>query len=108
MIPELLTYGLLTGLLSPRSGLKTWRQGIIILLPVLIGGRLVYGIIATLLGPLFLGIDRPLLYISGAMISGLPGIVIILVILPPLIIRIQKAMPNTFLHENQSDHHPSK
>lgn len=104
MIPELLTYGFLAGLLVPRNGLKSWAQGILILLPVLIGGRLIYGIAAALLGPLLLGIDKPLAYISAALLSGIPGIIIILLLLPPLVIRIQKAMPNTFLHENQHDY----
>lgn len=97
MVPELLTYGLLAGLLSPKSGLKSWRRGVIILLPVLIGGRLVYGLSATIFGPLLLGIDNPILYIGTALASGLPGALVILIILPPLITRIQKAMPTLFL-----------
>jgi niacin transporter len=93
MVPELLTYGLLAGLLSPKIGLRSWWHGAMILFSVLIGGRLVYGLAATFFGPIFLGIDNPLLYIGGALLSGLPGALIILILLPPLIIRIQKAMP---------------
>lgn len=108
MSPEMFAYGLVTGLLSPRSGLKSWRQGVLILIPALIGGRLVYGIAATILGPLLLGIKEPWAYIGGALLSGVPGIIIMLVLLPPLIIRIQRAMPTIISNERRLTHQSDK
>jgi niacin transporter len=108
MTPEMFTYGFITGLLSPRNGLKSWRQGVLVLIPALVGGRLVYGIAATIFGPLLLGIDKPWAYIGGAMLSGIPGIIIMLVLLPPLIIRIQRAMPGVFTRSGQPEHQGNK
>jgi niacin transporter len=105
MTPEMLTYGLLAGLLTPRTGFWSWWQGIVILFPVLIGGRLIYGIAAFLFVPLLLGTNKVLVYFAGAMASGIPGALMMLLVLPLLVIRIQKAMPHIFPHENQNHPH---
>jgi len=100
MTPEMLSYGFLAGLLVTRWGYALYWHGMVALLPALIGGRLVYGIAAVVFGPLVLGIDQPLVYIGGALASGIPGVVMMLVFIPALVIRIQKAMPQIFSHDS--------
>jgi niacin transporter len=100
MTPEMLTYGLLAGLFVTRWGYKSYWQMMVALIPALIGGRLVYGIAAMVFGPLVLGINQPLVYIGGALASGIPGVLMMLVLIPALVTRIQKVMPSLFSTEN--------
>jgi len=100
MTPEMLTYGFLAGLLVTRWGYTSYWQGMAALLPALIGGRLVYGIAAMVFGPLVLGINQPLVYIGGALASGIPGVVMMLVLVPAVVLRIQTAMPQMFSKGN--------
>lgn len=79
MAGELMVYGLISGLLYRKTG-KVYLS----MIPAMICGRLIYGIIfaaLTLAG----GEALRALSVSAAFINGLPGIVIQLVIIPVIV-----------------------
>ncbi|QSX06179.1 ECF transporter S component [Sedimentibacter sp. zth1] len=83
---ELLTYGLLCGLLY-----KTLHKNIYVsLISAMLGGRIVSGIANTI----FMGVaGKPYgfsIFITSAFIKSLPGIIIQIILIPLLIIALQK------------------
>ncbi|MGE5573858.1 MAG: ECF transporter S component [Bacteroidota bacterium] len=82
MMAELAVYGLLSGLLY-----KALRQNVVVsLVAAMIGGRLVYGVLAAYILPLF-GLNRvPVLYpLTGGIVGSLPGIILQLVFVPTVV-----------------------
>ncbi len=86
---ELLTYGLATGLLYKLAG---YGRKLRVIYPVLFGsliaGRIVYGLVAALL--LFIDADAGRLSVVAAVIQGIPGIIIQLVLVPQIVLAVHK------------------
>ena len=86
---ELLTYGLATGLLYKLAGHSKKLKVIYpVLLGSLIAGRIVYGFVAALL--LFIDADAGRLSAVAAVIQGIPGILIQLVLVPQIVLAVHK------------------
>ena len=87
MMLELCAYGLLTGLLYRKLRLNVYAA----LVAAMLGGRVVSG----LANALFMGLaDKPYgfsAFLSGAFATALPGIVVQLVLVPLLVLGLQKA-----------------
>jgi len=85
MIPELLTYGLLAGLLYQKLRLNLWLS----LLGAMMGGRTVWMLMACLISPV-LGIRvRPLPLALAALATGWPGMIIQIIFIPPLVEKLR-------------------
>lgn len=83
MTAELFTYGLFCGLLLAKTPLGRRRYGVYIALPVaLLLGRVAYGLAFRVL--FFLDGDLKALSVLAATLTGLPGILIQLVLVPLL------------------------
>lgn len=92
MSGELLTYGLMTALMHKCTKHSTKPGHIYLsLIPSMIAGRIVYGI----MGAILLGFNPSLKKLSAvaALIQGIPGIIIQLILIPVIIIRVSKAIP---------------
>ncbi|KGR77637.1 ECF transporter S component [Ureibacillus manganicus] len=86
MMFELATYGLLTGLLYELTKGKIY----ISLIGAMIGGRLVMGIANTILFNFAGNAFGWMAFISSAFITALPGIIIQLIIIPVIIMALQR------------------
>lgn len=88
MAAELMTYGLVSGLLYNNTPLKKVKLGVY---PTLLGamllGRVMYGIIFGLL--FFMNNGLKALSVWGAVIKGIPGIVIQLILIPCIIAAVK-------------------
>lgn len=84
---ELAAYGMLTGLLYHLTKGKIF----ISLITAMIGGRLVMGFVNILLFNLADNTYGIALFISGAFVTALPGIIIQLIIIPMLIHAFRRA-----------------
>lgn len=83
---ELGTYGLIASLLTKKLKLKTIPTLII----SMITGRIAAGITVAVLVQLFSVKMNPFMFVKGAIITGLPGIIIQLIFIPSLIYAINK------------------
>ncbi len=89
MMAELAVYGLLSGVLY-----KKLRQNVLVaLVGAMIGGRLVYGVLAAYLLPLF-GLNKvPVLYpLTTGIVGSLPGVVLQLVFVPTVVYLAEKTL----------------
>ena len=82
---ELMTYGLLSGLLSAKLGKdKLWKI-YVALIGAMLGGRIVWGIAQVIL----LGLQGNTFtfeaFLAGAFINAVPGIIVQLVLIPVLV-----------------------
>ncbi len=88
---ELAAYGALAGLLYaklPKTGWRIWVS----LVGAMLGGRLVWGLISWLLNLLFLA--KPFtfaMFLAGAFLNAWPGIVIQLVLVPAILLALERA-----------------
>lgn len=90
MIFELATYGLVSGYFAKLFPKK-------IFLPLIAGmfdGRVTAGLVVFVLSRFFGANIKPLVFLKGAIITGLPGIMIQLIIIPPIIIALRKNLGN--------------
>ncbi len=93
---ELCAYGLLSGLLYQRS---RWQCVISLyrsLLTAMLGGRLVWGIARALMG---IAVGEPFtwqMFLSGAFLTAVPGIVVQLVLIPSLMLALNHTGLVTF------------
>lgn len=87
---ELCAYGLLAGLIYGRFSRKNIGTVYASLIPAMLGGRLIWGLAQTaLLG--FSGKAFPLAaFWAGGFATALPGIVLQLILIPPLTVLLQK------------------
>ena len=89
MFCELSVYGLCSGLLFSKSPLGRLKFGIYIALPItMICGRIAYA--AAFYSLLLTVGEFKALSVSAAVVSGLPGILIQLLLIPPIILMIRK------------------
>ena len=87
---ELATYGILSGVLYRRLPKKTWAIYASLIL-AMIGGRLVWGAARYILAGLS-GSEFPFsAFLAGAVLNAVPGIVLHIVLIPVLVIALQKA-----------------
>ncbi len=89
MMAELAVYGLLSGLLY-----RALRQNVIVaLVGAMIGGRLVYGVLAAYLLPLF-GLNRvPVFYpLTAGIVGSLPGVILQLVFIPAVVYLAERTL----------------
>jgi len=99
MMFELFTYALIISLLrkvvykNKKNVLAPW----IALIPAMIIGRIVAGLIMFVLVTLF-GINgpQPVAYVWGAIVTGIPGIIIQLILIPLLYGVLVRTMPRWF------------
>lgn len=90
MLCELAVYGLLAGLFIRFVKTKNRTANIYIALVLaMIGGRIIYGIVNALIFQA--GSYSMQMWLAGAFVTALPGIVIQLVILPIIVIALRKA-----------------
>lgn len=90
MSGELFTYGLISGLLYTKTPLKKMKLGIYpALIAAMICGRIVYGLIFWILTAAFSEIKA--LSVWAAITTGLPGIIIQLILIPSLVIAVQQS-----------------
>ena len=81
MVFELGTYGLVSGYFAEKLKSNLYISMII----AMIAGRIIAGIVVFVLITFFgFKAAGPLLYIKGAIVTGLPGIIIQLVFVPPI------------------------
>lgn len=95
MVGELFAYGLLSGLLYKKYKIPLYLS----LIMAMVGGRIVYGLILAAL----VTTNNPAIQtmsVSGALIQGIPGILIQLVIIPVIVVATNKF----YRQENSSDH----
>lgn len=87
MFFELTVYGLTSGLLLSKTPLRKSRFGIYAALPIsMICGRIAYA--ATFYSLLLATGQLKALTVSAAIVTGIPGIIIQLLIIPPIILML--------------------
>ena len=90
MLCELAAYGLVSALLIRFVRTKNFYADIYIaLIGAMVAGRLVYGILNSLI--FRAGAYSMQIWLTSAFVSALPGIVIQLILIPVLVIALQKA-----------------
>ena len=92
---ELAAFALITGYLYSNLNKNIYFS----LITAMIGGRLVFGLALLVIGPLF-AFNPPFIpFMQGVFLTGIPGIVIQLVIIPPIIEKIKPV--KKFAQENR-------
>lgn len=87
---ELAAYGAIAGLLYRRMPRKIW--GIYVSLVVaMVVGRVIWGIADYVLLQLRGEIFTPAMFISGAIVTAIPGILLHLILIPAIVIALDKA-----------------
>ena len=85
---ELAAYGLLTGLLYRHLGRKP-QSVYLSLIFAMLGGRLVWGVARFVM--FFFGTEFSLpIFIAGSFTNALPGIILQLVLIPPLVLALRR------------------
>lgn len=88
MVFELAAYGLITSLLSNDKKWNTY----FVLISAMIGGRIVAGLVVAIMVALF-GVQLdPVLFVIGGIVTGLPGIALQLLLIPPFISRFRRGV----------------
>ena len=100
MAGELCTYGLVSGLLYGKTKLRKVKWGVYpSLLGAMLCGRIVYGLIFQVL--LFISGKLKALTVGAAIVTGLPGILIQLLLIPPVVLALRygrERMAKSALH----------
>lgn len=101
MLGELATYGLVGGLLYHKVGFSRKRLGIYpALLGAMICGRVTYGLIFSLL--VLMNGQLKALSVWGAIATGLPGIIIQLILIPSIVMALEYGMGRRKMDSLQS------
>ena len=87
---ELGVYGAVSGLLYRALPYKAWSVYASLLI-AMVAGRLVWGGVQFLLAGLQHSIFTPAMFLAGAVTSALPGIAVQIVLIPILVLTMQKA-----------------
>ena len=87
---ELATYGLLIGLLFSKSKWHCIKSLYISLIISMIGGRVVWGVVQSILLGLGDSGFTLSMFISGAFLKAIPGIVLQLVLIPAVMLLLKK------------------
>lgn len=82
---ELAAFGLIAGYLYSTKAKNIYLS----LISAMIIGRLVYGLALIVVGPMF-GFNPPAIpFIQGAFLTGIPGMIIQLIVIPPIVEKIK-------------------
>lgn len=101
MLGELATYGLVSGLLYQKTSHLRKRLAIYpVLLTAMVCGRVVYGLIFSIL--MLAGGQLKALSVWGAIATGLPGIVIQLILIPSVVMALEHGMGRRKMDSLQS------
>ena len=87
---ELAAYGVLTGILYRRLP-KTTPMLYVALISAMLGGRIVWGAVMTVLSGVSGSSFTWKMFIAGAFTNAIPGIILHIVIIPPIILALKKA-----------------
>ena len=87
---ELAVYGTLAGLLYRLLPRKKWTVYVVLILSM-IGGRIVWGIVSLILAGLSGNSFTWAMFIAGAVTNAIPGIIMHLVLIPLLVILMERA-----------------
>lgn len=90
MIFELGTYGLTSGYFSKVFPKKIYMS----LVAAMFDGRISAGLVVFVLSRFFGANIKPLIFLKGAIITGLPGMLIQLIVIPPIVIALKKNLRN--------------
>ena len=85
---ELAAYGFISGFLFTRAKSQNLRSIYFSLVAAMLGGRLVWGIAQTVL--LGLGGFTVKMFVAGAFLNAVPGIIIQLVLIPAIMVALDK------------------
>ena len=89
MAAELAVYGLVTGLLSARLPKKLgWTY--VSLIAAMLLGRVAWGLVRLLLAGLSGGAFTWAMFLSGALTTAIPGIIVQLILVPVIVTAVQK------------------
>ena len=89
MAAELAVYGLVTGLLSARLPKKLgWTY--VSLIAAMLLGRVAWGLVRLLLAGLSGGAFTWAMFLSGALTTAIPGIIVQLIFVPVIVTAVQK------------------
>lgn len=89
MAAELAVYGLVTGLLSARLPKKLgWTY--VSLIAAMLLGRVTWGLVRLLLAGLSGGAFTWAMFLSGALTTAIPGIIVQLILVPVIVTAVQK------------------
>lgn len=87
---ELAAYGFLSGFIYSRLPKKPWRV-FVSLIVAMLGGRIVWALVSLIQSQL-LGASFTLpMFLSGAFITAIPGIIVQLVLIPIIVLALEKA-----------------
>lgn len=96
---ELLTYGFLSGFLYEHSRWQCVKALYRCLILAMIGGRIVWGIVQMIL----LGISGTAftvqMFLAGALLNAIPGIILQLILIPSVMVALNKAGIKRFVRE---------
>ena len=87
---ELAAYGMISGLLYRKLTRKSLNI-YITLIGAMLGGRIVWGIVSILLYGIQGNVFSLQLFISGALLNAVPGIALQLVLIPVIVLILEKA-----------------
>lgn len=88
MVVELSVYGLTAGILRKRLQMNIWVS----LIGAMILGRVALGLAAAFAAPLFNFKPNPVAYVWGAIVTGLPGIIVQLIAIPTLVLGLERGL----------------
>jgi niacin transporter len=88
MTPELAGYGVVAGLLYTGKRHSLWLA----LIGAMVAGRLVWCLMAVVIAPLLGFGGRTLPVVLAALAVGWPGVVLQLLFIPPVVIKVKRAL----------------
>lgn len=88
---ELMTYGLVSGILSEKLGKKSYKMIYLALIAAMICGRMVWGIAQIILLGFQGGTFTIEAFMAGALLNAIPGIILQLIIIPVLVKNLDNA-----------------
>ncbi|MBQ7502637.1 ECF transporter S component [bacterium] len=88
---ELAAYGFIAGFMYPRLSFRTPVSVLLTTIAAMIGGRIAYGAAAWLFWRLQGDAFTARIFLAGAFLQAIPGIIIQLILFPALITALEKA-----------------
>lgn len=108
MAAELMTYGLVAGILYSRA---KWKCVIALyrsLIPAMLAGRLVWGAVRVVLTGAGGVAFTWAIFFSNAFFTAIPGIILQLIFIPAMMVALGKAKMIPFHHHKHLHSHPTK
>lgn len=90
MIPELAVYGTVVSLLYRNLKMNVYAALII----SMVCGRIIAGVVVWILTTFFMAkLPSPIVFVQGAILKGIPGIIIQLILIPAVVLTVGKIYP---------------